>query len=151
MWCFARRSDIFFESGKKFVFSKRFAAHTSRMRRKIPLPPEFLNEVARREWQRITREMHREGLVTHLDTATIGAYCMVYSRIVEAETAIAAEGTVITTASGRRCANPWCGILNTNLRQLSALSGQLGLSPSARKHVQLTEEKLQERFENGFG
>lgn len=120
------------------------------MRRKIPEPPQFLNEVARQEWQRIVPALHREGLVTHLDRVNIGAYCQVFARIVEAETAIAAEGTVITMPSGIRRANPWCGVLNTSLRQLSALSGQLGLSPSARKHVKLTEEKEDELFEGRY-
>ena len=121
------------------------------MRRKLPLPPEYLNAVARAEWARIVPALEREGLVTHLDRANIAAYCQVYARICEAEAALAAEGTVITTPSGIRRANPWCAILNTCLRQLSALSGQLGLSPSARTHVDITEEKRDRDFEAQYG
>jgi P27 family predicted phage terminase small subunit len=118
---------------------------------KIPSPPSFLNRLAKREWKRILPAMHAEGLATALDFANIGTYCALYARIAEAQAAIAAEGTVITLPSGRRCANPWCAVLSTAQRQMVTVTGVLGLSPGARKHVAHTDawHAEQNRILNG--
>jgi P27 family predicted phage terminase small subunit len=105
----------------------------------MPPPPAHLSAAAAAEWQRILPVMHAEGLVTALDTANITSYCLLFARITEAQAAIDAEGAVIVTPSGIRRPNPWLSIQNTAIRQISAVSQRLGLSPNARMRVERTD------------
>jgi phage terminase small subunit len=40
--------------------------------------PDFLSEVAKEEWQRVTGELTRLGLLTILDRSMLAAYCAIY-------------------------------------------------------------------------
>jgi P27 family predicted phage terminase small subunit len=126
----ARTPPQYFQWGYEIAFfrtgSRRQWPPMSDLTQEIPRPPSYLNKAARREWRRIVPKLHEEYGVSHLDKANLGAYCQIVARIAEA--AIAIEGTVITTPSGIRRANPWCAILNTSLRQLARISDVLGLS-----------------------
>lgn len=44
-------------------------------------PPEYLNELAKKEWERITRIIK----ITTVDRACLALYCQTYSRLVEME------------------------------------------------------------------
>lgn len=56
----------------------------------LPTPPDFLDDQALREWERIAPELHQLGLLTRLDRAALAAYCQSYAHWIKAETALRA-------------------------------------------------------------
>jgi len=45
----------------------------------IPLCPDFLDDDAKKEWEYITPQLYRLGLLTGLDKAALAGYCQSYS------------------------------------------------------------------------
>lgn len=107
----------------------------------IPPCPEFLDPVAQAEWRRIAPHLKEEQLLTHIDRATLAAYCQCWARWQQAEAVIETEGLTITGPTGWVQPAPAVGI---SLKMLTAMKGyavQLGLSPSARSRIQIDVPK----------
>ena len=66
----------------------------------IPDAPETLDDVARAEWDRITFELVKAGLLTKLDRAVLALYCQTWSIYVEAESKVRTRGRVFKSKSG---------------------------------------------------
>src|SRR5580704_4521684 len=73
----------------------------------IPSCPRHLNKEARAEWHRISKELVTIGLLTSIDRAALAAYCVAYSRWIEAEHNIAKFGHVVKAPSGYPIQNPF--------------------------------------------
>jgi len=111
----------------------------------IPAPPSFLDAFAREEWARIAPELFAAGLLTTPDAATLGVYCMCYSRWREAEEAIQRQvkvddkikhgGLIQVTKSGNVIQNPLVGIANTARRDMLRAAAEFGLTPAARANL----------------
>jgi P27 family predicted phage terminase small subunit len=86
---------------------------TSRSRSCVPNFPEYLDKEARAEWERITPELVTLGILARVDRAALSAYCMAWSRWVDAETNLRKFGAVIKTPKGYPIQNPYLGIANT--------------------------------------
>lgn len=90
-----------------------------------------LRKDAKREWDRITPILDRQGLLTQLDWAVAMDYCVCIARLLECERVISIEGLekwgsrglmkhpAISSAAGYRA-------------QLKSYIGELGLGPSSR-------------------
>ena len=109
-----------------------------------PAPPDFLNEHAKVEWERVVGTLYRAGLMTELDRGVLAAYCQSYGRWVQAERALAqmAEaqsdaGQVLTivTHNGTAMQNPLIGIANKAKADMVRFALEFGMTPSARSRV----------------
>jgi P27 family predicted phage terminase small subunit len=109
---------------------------TPRPARGVPKAPPHLSKEAKAEWKRVTAELDAAGLLTRADRAALAAYCVVWARWVEAETALAAKGPVYATAEGNLAQNPWLWVCNKALDQLRAYAVQFGLSPASRTRLE---------------
>lgn len=101
----------------------------------IPQCPSHLNEEARREWRRISRELLSAGLLTRVDRAALAAYCQTWSRWVEAEQQLSKLGEnalVVKARSGYPMPNPYIGIANKALELMKGFLIEFGLTPSSR-------------------
>jgi P27 family predicted phage terminase small subunit len=101
----------------------------------IPACPEHLDDEARAEWGRIAPQLHALGVLARVDRAALAAYCMCWSRWVEAETQLRKFGTVIKTAKGYPIQNPYLGIANTAVDQMRKFMTEFGMTPSSRSRV----------------
>jgi P27 family predicted phage terminase small subunit len=103
--------------------------------------PDHLGADAKAEWDRITPKLLRYHLVTEIDTAALALYCISYGRWRLAERKIAEmrdnghDGLLISTSTGYLIPNPYLGIANRAMDDLSRHIQQFGLSPSARTRV----------------
>lgn len=102
----------------------------------LPAVPRHLNEEARREWRRMGRELLALGVLTNVDRAALAAYCVAYSRWVEAEGQVAKLGTIVKTANGNLIQNPYLAVANRAMEQMCRLAGEFGMTPSSRSRVQ---------------
>lgn len=41
----------------------------------LPYPPEWLGDIAKKEWYVITKELHKLGMLTDLDLSILALYC----------------------------------------------------------------------------
>ena len=103
----------------------------------IPDPPELLAGAALIEWDRITPELNKIGILSHLDLAVVSAYCQAWARWLDAEKNLSKAGPVVKAPSGYPILNPWLSVSNKALQQVQRLACELGLTPSARTRIDI--------------
>ena len=104
----------------------------------IPDAPEHLDDKAKEEWARISKELYRVGLIAKIDRAMLGVYCIAYSRAVYAEKKIQEDkdGNLIqSSGSGYQQIGPWLQIYNRAVEQMKSAAAEFGMTPSARVRV----------------
>ncbi len=101
----------------------------------VPEPPTFLDDIARKEWLRITPELEVRGLIEVIDLAILTTYCTAWSQLCRAERALTIEGAVVVDTYGRMVASPHAKLAATARSQLVQASREMGLSPSSRATV----------------
>lgn len=101
----------------------------------IPECPEAIQGEARKEWDRITQELHAAGLIDSISRAAIAGYCEHYEQWVNASAAVRKYGTVVKAKSGFPMQSPYLGIMNTALSEMRKFMVEFGMTPSSRSRV----------------
>jgi P27 family predicted phage terminase small subunit len=109
-----------------------------------PACPDFLNDYARAEWNRVADTLYSLGTLSQIDQTMLAAYCTAYARWRQAEedlermaqTDATTHAAVIRTKQGNLIQNPMVGIANTARREMQRLAAEFGLSPSARTQIE---------------
>ena len=108
----------------------------------IPECPAHLNDAAKTEWKRITRELEPLGLISQIDRAMLALYCQAYGRWVFAENKIralekkqAGSGYTQNSPNGYAQMSHWLVIAKQAMEQVHKYAGEFGMSPSARTSV----------------
>ena len=115
----------------------------------IPSRPEWLSPEAKREWNRVTRELDRIGLLAKVDRALLASYCDCWGRYVEAVKDLRENGTTFTTDKGYQGPRPSVGIAQKALQQMMQLSARFGFTPADRSKMaapSVEEEDPMEAF-----
>ena len=114
----------------------------------IPEPPEHLGDIAKAEWNRLSEELYRLGLISELDRSALAAYCQVYARWVEAEDTLKRMSTpqnpgglLLKTSNGNIIQNPLVGASNKALQMMHKFLTEFGMTPSSRSRVSATPPK----------
>lgn len=118
----------------------------------IPDAPDHLLPAALEEWERITVELEKLGLVTEIDRAALAVYCQAYGRWVEAEQKLAENNgaaMIDITPSGYKQQGVWLQISNRAVEQMHKFLAEFGMTPSARSRV--TPSPQGELFGNDHG
>ena len=100
--------------------------------------PEHLDDVARAEWVRASRELLACGLLTSVDMAVFAAYCAAYSEWVRSSLELAASTITIINRQGNVVRNPLVGIVNTARSDMVKFAAEFGMSASSRSRVAAT-------------
>lgn len=107
---------------------------------KMPTCPSWLGREGKREWNRMSKELHRLGILTGIDRAAFACYCQCWERFYMAEKAIQLHGATITTEKGNIIQSPYVGMSNTALKIMRQYLIEFGLTPSSRSKVK-TDKK----------
>ena len=102
---------------------------------KMPDCPEWLEEEAKAEWNRLAEPMFRLGLLTELDMAAFASYCQAYARWQEAEQFISQHGSIVKTANGFWQQVPQVTISHANQKIMLKAAAEFGLTPSTRSRI----------------
>ena len=96
-----------------------------------PLPecPQWLDDVARDEWNRLIPMV---SWVRGPDAMIFAAYCKAFSRSIEAEVLVAKQGMVSSTSTGGIKRHPAVSIAMESTAQMKSLAAELGLTPTSR-------------------
>ncbi|HMR01748.1 MAG TPA: phage terminase small subunit P27 family [Candidatus Competibacter phosphatis] len=116
---------------------------------KRPACPRHIQGEAKKEWNRITKQLLTLGLLTEVDRAALAAYCQCWARWVEAEEEMRRlDFRMITqTDSGYPVVSPWMGIANTAMKQMLRYLTEFGMTPAARSRVTVATEQDADPYE----
>ena len=120
----------------------------------IPEAPDHLDELGKKEWDRMAAELYPIGVMTVVDRTALEAYCSEYSKWVAATLKIQEDGMLITTHTGFPMQSPYLQIANKAQAEMRKWLCELGCTPSSRTRVErapAAEEKdpLKEFQEKG--
>lgn len=103
-----------------------------------PEPPDFLDAVARAEWDRLCGMLELMGTLSLADRTVLVTYCVLYSRWEQAERMVAKSGTIVKSPDkGSPIMSPYLCVANRAIEQMMKLSAELGLTPSSRSRIRL--------------
>ena len=105
----------------------------------VASPPEWLNDVARSEWDRLAPELITIGLLTLVDQGGFAVYCQAYAELIEAEDALLKGGRTQTTKDGYSRKSPWLSIRDEAWKKMNQAAQQFGLTPASRSRIEIPE------------
>ncbi len=103
--------------------------------KKMPDCPEWLEDEAKHEWNRLAVPLFHLGLLTELDMASFASYCQAYARWKEAEEFISQHGSIVKTKTGYWQQVPQVSISKANQAMMIKAAAEFGLTPSARSRL----------------
>lgn len=124
---------------------------------RIPRCPSELKGEARREWKRVTVELHRCGMIAEVDRGLLAMLCSTWARWIEAEQMIEkaaaadGQGLFVKTPNGFPVQSPWVAVSNKAVETYKSLCAEFGLSPSARTRVAPQTTQIQLELVGGSG
>jgi P27 family predicted phage terminase small subunit len=103
-----------------------------------PERPSFLSEAAAAEWDKIAPKLVAMGVLSTADAAALALYCEYYTRWQDAEKKLR-EGGHVVKVNGQVMPSPYLSVANKAAEMLLKLTGEFGLTPSARTRVRATK------------
>lgn len=97
--------------------------------------PTHLDDEGKREWRRMIKKLAPLGLYTEIDRPALTAYCVAWSRHVEAETKLREKGMVVDSPNGYPMVSPYMALANKAWAQMVRILAEFGMSPSSRTRV----------------
>ena len=101
----------------------------------LPPRPAFLTGDARREWDRVSKDLYRLGLLAEIDRTVLAAYCAVAGTFIEAQEQLKEEPLTLITDKGNVIQNPLVGIRNTSIQMMVKIAAEFGMTPSSRTRI----------------
>ena len=107
---------------------------------KLPQAPEWLSEIGKKEWNKVTNQLFNLEMLYSVDLKLIEAYCNEISLYIECEIKLRKENRIdqIQNSQGdllRRQASPLLKRKNDALNNSLKLATQFGLTPVARASI----------------
>ena len=109
-----------------------------------PEPPEWFDELARSEWERIVPELEAMGLLYKLDGSALELLCDAWSRYQRARLIVADEGLLADNGKGQLIKHPAVQVAEQAFGQWKALMAQFGLAPAARANLAIERKNPDE-------
>jgi len=103
--------------------------------------PETLSGIAKAEWQRTAKHLHKIGLLSCIDRQALEAYCRIYEMWQQAQSNLAQEGLTVVNEKGESRPNPLARVILMCLSEMRRYMGEFGMTPSSR--AKITVEKAQ--------
>jgi len=118
----------------------------------MPTQPEFLDDYARTEWDRIVDGLYAMKVLAEIDQQVLAAYCTAYSRWRHAEDELqklSAKGGTIAglvqkTISGNWIQQPLIGIANKAAGDMVRYASEFGIGAAARAKLGVDSGKGKE-------
>lgn len=102
--------------------------------------PDWLDDLARAEWQRLLPLITGRVPVSELDLPLFASYCQAYSDVQRAQADIAENGQTFTADNGMVRMNPSVKLKLDATNQMMRLAGELGLSVYSRVRMQIKSD-----------
>ena len=114
----------------------------------IPDCPDWLDQTAQQEWERMSNILQEMGLLTTADRSALAAYCVAYSRWVQAEQQVQKFGTIVKSPEkGFPMKSPYLTVADQALEAMRKLMVEFGLTPSSRSRIRVPEGRDRSEFD----
>ena len=107
-------------------------------------PPPELDQIAKEEWMYIVPLLTESGVLTAIDKTAITAYCMLFSRWIQAEAEIRKSGCVSKGSTGSLVISPWVRIASKAVEEMRSLMSEFGMTPVARSRINVASTRTVE-------
>ncbi|WP_367341785.1 phage terminase small subunit P27 family [Limosilactobacillus sp.] len=100
-----------------------------------PLPveaPEWLDNTAKKEWNRIVPLLKQSTPVSSLDTSLIATHCALYSTIIKCAKGMDKEGVVVGDKQ-----SPYFMASDKAIKSLKSIDAQIGMTPRSRAALEI--------------
>jgi P27 family predicted phage terminase small subunit len=118
----------------------------------IPAVPAVVahNAVALEEWKRVLPLIHELGILSSVDGAALGLYCVAHAHWIEAEEKLRERGYVEKTPNGYLVQSPYMSISKSSIETARRLLCEFGLTPGSRGTLKAStpHDELQEFVES---
>ena len=121
----------------------------------IPEAPEWLSEIGKQEWKKVSEQLFNIGMLHKVDLQLIAAYCNEMSLYIETETMLRNKGRIqaFRNADGtlkHTQAVPYQKIAKDALATALKLATQFGLTPVARASISAPTKITNTQINNYF-
>lgn len=118
--------------------------------KKAPSCPKWLDDEAKKEWKRLSKQMEQLGILTEVDMTAFAGYCQAYARWKEAEEFVSKHGAIVKTPSGYWQQVPQVAIAQKYLGIMKNFCQEFGLTPSSRSRIaaDTTADAADDEMEN---
>jgi P27 family predicted phage terminase small subunit len=100
-----------------------------------PHCPDYLDEVARKEWRRLLKILRFMRVLTEADYMALASLCQAFSTMSKAQKQLTQTGILFKTPSGYVQQSPLFSMVNQSAELVTKLCREFGLTPSARSRV----------------
>ena len=114
---------------------------------RTPTCPRALGPEARKEWQRLARELSSLGLLTRIDRGALAAYCQAHALWLEAVQAIGRYGTMVKSPNGFPMQSPYVALANRQVDLMVRIAAEFGMTPSSRSRIRTAERPPEDPFD----
>ena len=102
----------------------------------VPECPDHLDEIAKKEWNRICPILLAMRVLTDADYIALGTLCQAYGTLIDAQRRMNKTGILYKTESGYIQQSPLLSIIRGQQQVICALLREFGLTPSSRTRIQ---------------
>ena len=104
------------------------------------VPRLLVSKAARKQWDRIAKDLHDCGLLTSIDGLALALLCEAYATWYDAKLLVDVEGYFCRSDNGNLYQHPAVGAMNTAQKNLISLMREFGMTPSSRSGIKLPGE-----------
>ena len=124
----------------------------------VPACPAFIKGSARKEYQRVSAELHTLGMMTRIDRAALAGYCIAWGQLEEVEAELAkmkklyretmklkkknpglklnvSNGMVAVTSNGNAIIEPLLSVRKQAMEQMHKFLTEFGMTPASRSRI----------------
>lgn len=121
----------------------------------MPPPPEWLNNVAKENWEKEGQILYKAGVLTEADIGVLAVRCYIYSQILKLTKEIEEQDYVAYTQKmdslGNEVmeakANPRAVRLENFLKEYHRYGASLGLDPASRSKIKVDQTPEEDPME----
>lgn len=104
----------------------------------MPESPDWLDDEAKAEWDRIVPDLREMGLLSRVDRPALAAYCTAWSRWVHAEEQVRKLGPIVKSPEkGFPMKSPFLTVADQAMEAMRKFMVEFGLTPSSRSRIRV--------------
>ena len=132
--------------GSNHLYRRKDKGAGLKIESSVPVPPVWLSQEAKTEWQRVTSALGKLGVLTQLDRGVLTVYCEMWEEYRIATNYIVTSvgkktQLLLKTGGGNLIQNPAVAIRHKAFQLLLRAAAELGMSPSARTSMVKPQEE----------
>lgn len=115
--------------------------HEPKLPAVIPECPVELSPAAKKEWDRLVKDLAPLKMLTSLDRVALATYCQAYALWAEAIVAVQKYGAMVKSPSGYPMQSPYIAIANKQAEIMMRIASEFGFTPASRSRISVPSDR----------